>query len=304
MRIVAIILTFNEELHLQRCLASLNGIADTVLVVDSFSSDATLEIARANGARVTQHPFVTQASQFNWALTQLDGDAEWVLRLDADEYLTPGLLEEIRKKLPSLGPQIDGVYCGRRIVFQGRPMRYGGVFPVRVLRIFRHGRGRCENRWMDEHIKVEGSTADFYGEIVDNNLQSLTWWTAKHNDYASREAIDLLNLEYKFMAFDSVARLRGGGQAGLKRWVKEVIYARLPEGLRAFGYFVYRYVFRLGFLDGEAGAAFHVLQGFWYRYLVDAKLAEVKRYMATSGCGVIEAIERVLRIKVPQIDLR
>jgi hypothetical protein len=126
----------------------------------------------------------------------------------------------------------------------------------------------------------------------------LSWWTDKHNRYASREAVDLLNLEYGFMPHDSVASLQGGSQAGLKRWLKEVVYARLPGGLRAFAYFFYRYVIRCGFLDGRAGGAFHVLQGFWYRYLVDAKVAEVRRYMRDRNCDVRIAIEAVLGIRV------
>ena len=300
MKLVAVVLTLNEARHLPRCLASLDGVADEMLVADCFSTDETLAIARARaqGARVVQRAWVNYATQFNWALTQLDGDTDWVLRLDADEYLTPELAAEIRGRLPGLGPEIDGAYCGRRMTFQGRLIRFGGVFPIRVLRLFRYGRGQCENRWMDEHIKVGGPTADFRGEIIDDNLNSLTWWTEKHNRYASREAVDLLNLEYGFMPRDSVAQLRGGSQAGVKRWVKEVVYARLPGGFRAFAYFFYRYVLRLGFLDGQAGTAFHFLQGFWYRYLVDAKVAEVKRTMAASGCGVEEAIERVLEIRV------
>jgi hypothetical protein len=133
--------------------------------------------------------------------------------------------------------------------------------------------------------------------LFDDNLQPLTWWTDKHNRYASREAVDLLNLEYGFMPHDSVADLQGG-QAGLKRWLKERVYARLPGGQRALVYFLYRYVLRLGFLDGHAGLAFHFLQGFWYRYLVDAKVAEVKRAMRTEGWGVVEAMERVLGVRV------
>jgi len=172
------------------------------------------------------------------------------------------------------------------------------VFPVRVLRLFRYGRGECENRWMDEHIKVAGATMDFEGELIDDNLNSLTWWIDKHNKYASREAVDLLNLEHGFMPHDSVAQLRGGSQVGFKRWLKERVYARLPGGFRAFAYFFYRYVIRLGFLDGQAGTAFHFLQGFWYRYLVDAKVAEVRRYMRNRGCDVRVAIEQVLGVKV------
>ncbi|MCB1805998.1 MAG: glycosyltransferase family 2 protein [Candidatus Competibacteraceae bacterium] len=286
MKLTAIILTLNEGKHLPRCLASLDGVADAVLVADSFSTDDTVQIAEARGARVVQHPFVTQAAQFNWALTQLDENTDWVLRVDADEYLTPELVAEIQARLPAIGPEIEGIFCSRRMTFQGRLIRFGGVFPVRVLRLFRYGCGQCENRWMDEHIKVAGSTVDFKGELIDDNLNSLSWWTDKHNHYASREAVDLLNLEYRFMPHDSVAQLRGGSQAGVKRWLKETVYARLPGGFRAFAYFFYRYVLRFGFLDGQAGAAFHILQGFWYRYLVDAKVAEVKRYMRVQGISL------------------
>ena len=298
MKLVAVILTFNEELHLARCLSSVHDLTHEVVVVDCFSTDRTLEIANAHGARVIQHPWVNHAQQFNWALTQLDADTDWVLRIDADEVLTPALVAEIKGCLPAIGPEIDGVYCGRRMTFQGRLIRHGGVFPVRVLRLFRHGRGQCENRWMDEHIMVAGPTLDLHGEIIDDNLQSLTWWTAKHNSYASREAVDLLNLEYGFMPHDTVASLRGGQQAGVKRWLKERVYARLPGGLRALVYFIYRYVIRLGFLDGRAGTAFHFLQGFWYRYLVDAKVAEVKHYMAENNCDIVTAIDRLLGIKL------
>lgn len=297
MKLTAVILTFNEAKHLPRCLASLANVVDRVLVVDCYSSDETVALARAHGARVVQRAWFNYADQFNWALTQLDPDTEWVLRIDADEYLTPPLAEEIRTGLPAVRPEVDGVYVNRRMTFQGRLIRHGGVFPVRVLRLFRAGRGQCERRWMDEHIKVAGPTLAFRGELIDDNLNSLTWWTDKHNKYASREAVDLLNLEFGFMPHDTVAGLRKGSQAGFKRWLKERVYARLPGGFRAFAYFFYRYVMRLGFLDGRQGTAFHFLQGFWYRYLVDAKLAEVKHYMACHGVDVTEAIERVLEIR-------
>ncbi|NKI36440.1 glycosyltransferase family 2 protein [Wenzhouxiangella sp. XN79A] len=303
MKLTAVILTLNESRHLRRCLEGLHGVVDGVLVADSFSTDETLAIAEAHGARVVKQPWVNYATQFNWALTQLDPDTDWVLRIDADEVLTPELAAEIRERLPTLGPEIDGVYVGRRMTFQGRMIRHGGLFPVRVLRLFRPGRGACENRWMDEHIKVAGATANFRGELIDDNLNSLTWWTEKHNKYASREAVDLLNLRYGFMPHDSVANIRDGSQAGIKRWLKERIYARLPGGFRAFAYFFYRYFLRFGFLDGRAGLAFHFLQGFWYRYLVDAKVAEVGRYMKTNDVSVEKAILDVLQIDVrPQVS--
>lgn len=276
----------------------MTDIADHCLVVDSGSADRTVEIATFKGASVLTHPFVTQAQQFNWALDQLPGDTEWVLRLDADEIVTKALAQQIKESLCKLGPDTKGIYVSRRMHFLGRRIAWGGLFPIRVLRLFRQGAGRCEDRWMDEHILIDGATADLSGEIIDNNLNSLTWWTEKHNAYASREVVDLLNLEYGFMAHETVADICGGQQTGVKRWLKDRVYARLPGGLRAFVYFFYRYVIRLGFLDGKEGTAFHVLQGFWYRYLVDMKLHETKTYMQRHDVNVDVAIRDVLGIKI------
>lgn len=298
MNLTAVILTFNEEKHLSRCISSLDGVANRVVIVDCFSSDATLEVARSHGAKVIQNTWVNYATQFNWALTQLEETTEWVLRIDADEVLSPDLVTALREQLPKLGSEIVGVNLNRRMTFQGKMIRWGGVFPVKVLRVFRYGRGRCENRWMDEHIKVKGLTITAAGELIDDNLNNLTWWIAKHNNYASREAVDMLNLNYAFMQHDSVASFSGGSRAGFKRWLKEVCYSKLPSGIRAFIYFTYRYWFLLGFLDGKAGTAFHFLQGFWYRYLVDVKISEVERYVREHKVDVTDAIEHVLGIKV------
>lgn len=298
MTLTVVILTKNEERHIVRAVSSVAGIADRLFVVDSGSTDNTGDLARAARAEVLSNPWVNHATQFNWTLDQLPADTDWVFRLDADEVVTDALASEIKARLSGLSSSVAGIYISRRMTFLGRPIKWGGVFPVRVLRLFRHGQGRCENRWMDEHIVVEGQTAEFKGEIVDDNLNSLTWWTEKHNAYASREVVDLLNLEYRFMAHETVADFRGGQQAGVKRWIKEKVYARLPGGVRAFVYFLYRYVFRLGFLDGRAGTAFHVLQGFWYRYLVDMKLHEVKAHMRRTNVDVTTAIRDVLGIEV------
>jgi glycosyltransferase involved in cell wall biosynthesis len=297
-KLAAVILTLNEEKHLLRCIESLNGIADEIVVIDCGSTDKTACIAENNNARLLFHPWTNHADQFNWGLTQLGEEIDWVLRIDADEYLTTELASEIFLKLGGVDDSFDGIRFSRRIIFQGRMIRYGGVFPVRVLRLFRRGRGECERRWMDEHIRVKGATQDFSGEIIDENLNSLSWWTDKHNGYASREAIELLNLRYGFMPQDSIAAVRGEGQAGFKRWLKETVYARMPVGFRALVYFFYRYFARLGFLDGRRGTVFHVLQGFWYRYLVDAKVGEVERYKGEKNCGIDEAIQRVLGIDV------
>lgn len=298
MTLTVVILTKNEERHIARALGSVAAIADNCVIVDSGSTDQTLELAKKAGATILTNPWINYATQLNWALSQLPENTEWVLRLDADEVVTPLLAAEFSKGLASLPPETQGVYVSRRMCFLGRRIAWGGVFPIRVLRLFRHGHGHCENRWMDEHIIVAGDTAEFRGEIIDNNLNSLTWWTEKHNSYASREVVDILNQEYRFMPQETVANLRSGQQAAVKRWIKEHVYERLPGGLRAFAYFFYRYIVRLGFLDGKEGTAFHVLQGFWYRYLVDTKLNEAKVYMQKKNVDVETAIIEVLGIDV------
>lgn len=296
--LTVIILTRDEALHIARAIASVRDIAAKVLVVDSGSADDTVAIAQAAGATVLHHAWTNYATQFNWALDQIAGQSGWVLRLDADEVVTPSLAAQIARGLPD----VSGVYIGRRMWFRGHPIRYGGLFPIRVLRLFRNGAGRCEARWMDEHIIVDGPTADLTGDIVDDNRKPLDWWVAKHNSYASREVVDILNQHHGFLPGETIARLRGGRQAEVKRWIKEHLYARLPGGLRAGVYFFYRYVIRLGILDGPQARAFHVLQGFWYRYLIDAKLAEVRDHMAATGATPVAAVRDVLGIDLAHMN--
>lgn len=298
MKITVIVLTFNESLHIRRCLESVAPFATEVLVVDSCSTDETRDIAKAMGASVVSNPWTNYATQFNFGLNLISSDVDWVFRLDADEFVSAELASTLRTRLGQVEVEVDGIYVWRELVFLGKNIQHGGLFPLKVLRIFRPSRGSCENRWMDEHIVVQGGTMAFDGSIVDHNLQSLTWWTRKHNDYASREAIDLLNLEYGFIEGSSahVDSVKGGERT--KRFLKEKIYSRLPSGLRAFFYFIYRYIFRLGFLDGKAGTVFCVLQAFWYRYLVDAKVAEIKRLMVAEKVDVRSAIQRETGIRL------
>lgn len=297
--LTVVILVRNEAIHIERALASVAGVADRCYVVDSGSTDNTVPLATAAGAHVIQREWVNYSTQFNWAIQQLPDDTEWVMRLDADEIVTESLAREIRDQLALVPLTVSGINVSRRMCFMGRVIRWGGVFPVRVVRLFRYGRGHIENRWMDEHVIVDGPIWEFWGEVLDDNRNSLGWWTEKHNKYAAREVVDLINLEHNVFSQETVADLGGkGGQAGRKRWIKERLYARLPIGLRAFSYFIYRFVIRLGFLDGSEGRAFHVLQGFWYRYLVDMKLHEVRQYMKTRAVGPKEAIRDVLGIEV------
>jgi glycosyltransferase involved in cell wall biosynthesis len=296
--LTVVILTKNEEHHLERLFRSFEGVRVEFCIIDSFSSDQTTTIAGRYGARVFQHVFINYATQFQWALDHCEITTPWVMRMDADEYLTPELADEINKRLPELAPDVGGVILKRQVHFMGRWIRFGGYYPVRLLRIWRNGIGRIEQRWMDEHIIIEsGRTVEFTHDLVDANLNSLTWWTDKHNHYATREAIDLLNHKYGLIQ-ELHKEGHAGGQMHRKRWVKENFYVRMPLFLRAFLYFIYRYVFRLGFLDGRRGLVWHVLQGFWYRFLVDAKIFQILWMAKTEGLSVREVIEQKFKMKL------
>lgn len=281
-----IILTHNEEKHIGRCLASLQPITSQVFIVDSFSTDRTVEIARSMGAVVVQNPWSTYAVQFNYGITNTPFRTAWLMRMDADEYILPELASEINQRLATLPTDVSGVYVKRRVMFMNRWIRHGGYYPIWLLRLWRQGQGICEQTWMDEHIKLanhtnSGSsvpspakTVQFTHDLVDHNLNNLTWWTQKHNNYATREVIDLLNIRYNFDETVRVSPRLFGAQEERKRYLKER-YASLPLFTRPIIYFLFRYVVQLGFLDGRRGFIWHFLQGLWYRFLVDAKLMEV-----------------------------
>ncbi len=276
--VAVIILTYNESLHLPRALDHVRGFAREIFVVDSFSTDSTVELARAGGAQVLQHPFQYQAQQFEWALENAPITSDWVMRLDADEIIEPDLAEEIKAKLHSLPPEVTGINLNRKTIFQGKFIRHGGRYPLTLLRIWRRGKVRIENRWMDEHLYlIEGRSVTFNGGFADHNLCDLTSFTAKHNSYASREALDVLNQRlHLFKPQLALSAEAAGEQPKIKRFFKESVYNRLPFQVSALLYFLLRYVFQLGFLDGRRGLTYHVLQGFWYRFLVGAKLRELE----------------------------
>ena len=185
------------------------------------------------------------------------------------------------------------------MTFMRKKIRRGGLFPVNVIRIYRNRSGQIESRWMDEHISVgcDVKVDGLEGELVDDSKKSLSWWVDKHNAYASREAVDILLAKHGYEV-GSVASWDFSDQASIKRTIKEKFYNRSPAGLRALIYFLYRYFIRFGFLDGSRGLFFHVLQGFWYRFLVDCKVLEVESLQKREGCALEKAIAICLDIKI------
>jgi hypothetical protein len=180
-----------------------------------------------------------------------------------------------------------------RIFFMGHFLRFGGIYPNYFLRVFRRDGARIEQRWMDEHIVVPGNVVSPDIDVIEANYdrqENIGLWTTKHNAYSTREAVDLLIARRGLAKVETVADLRGN-KTQRKRWLKEKVYARVPLFVRPFLYFGYRYVFRLGFLDGVPGFVFHVLQGFWYRFLVDVKVYQLERLARTSGRSLPDVIE-------------
>lgn len=277
--LAVVILCHNEEIHLARALINVKSIAKELYVIDSFSTDGTVEIAHAHGAIVLQNRFVNHAKQFQWALDNAPIAAEWIMRLDADEVIEPDLIEEIKAKLPLLPEDVVGINVKRKQIFLGRWVRHGGRYPLMLLRIWRRGSGRIEDRWMDEHMIVRGGRiVAFDGGFADHNLNDLTFFTDKHNRYATREAIEVLDQKYHLFSREGgVAAATSSRQTSIKRWTKEKIYNRIPFQVSALLYFLYRYLIKLGFLDGKEGLIYHFLQGFWYRFLVGAKVLELDR---------------------------
>ena len=276
--ITVIILTYNEEIHLERCLNSLKDIAKEVVLIDSFSTDRTLEIAKKLGATVLQNPWITYAKQYQWALDHVKVSTPWIMRMDADEFLTEGLITELKERMATISAEVSGLYINRRTFFMGKWMKRGGYYPMSLLRIWRTGLGRIEERWMDEHIKLSaGKTLLLENDLIDDNLNNLTWWTEKHNKYATREAVDLLNKKHHFFTEDTIdSGISSSAMIERRRWAKDKLYVKLPLFVRPFGYFFYRYFFKLGMLDGVPGLMWHALQGFWYRFLVDAKVYQIE----------------------------
>jgi len=294
-----LILTYNEEKNIEECLKSVHDWAQEIFIVDSFSTDKTLEIVKKYTDKIFQHKFETQAKQFNWALKNLPIKTEWIMRLDADERVTAELKEELTKKLPELDKEITGLYVKRKVYFKGKWIRWGGYYPTWLLRIWRYGKGFYEERWMDEHVKItDGKVLFLKNDIIDENKKNLHWWINKHNNYATREALDILNLKYKFLKYDILQPKLFGTQEQRKRWFKEKVYARMPLFIRPFFYFTYRYFLRLGFLDGIEGLIWHFLQGFWYRFLVDAKIFEIEKIIKKEKKDIREIIKELYNIEL------
>lgn len=268
-----IVLTFNEEQRIIDCLDSLEGLGINVFVVDSFSTDGTVEILIRRGISFVQHSFENYAKQRMWAQANNPFSSKWVLHLDADERLTPEIRQWLVEEFPHLERSFDGFMFSRRTMFLGRWIRHGGHYPSYHLRLFKSALGRCESKAYDQHFVVDGRVKAVPGvDIIDIVTRSLTDFVSSHNRWSSLEAAEMAD---DFATLGEVRPALVGNAIERRRWFKMRVFGRMPLLARSFFYFFYRYVLRLGFMDGREGLIFHVLQGFWFRFLVDAKYFEM-----------------------------
>lgn len=270
--ITAIILTLNEEKNIEKCIRSIQPIVKRIVVVDSFSTDKTVEIAKELGAEVLQNKWVNYSTQFCYALENANLQTKWVFRIDADERLTEKSAAELENlTVKHENDEINGIVVRFEVNFMGKTLRHGGIYPIKVLRVFKNGKAKIEVRNMDEHMTLtEGRSIEMKNDCLHQDFKSLYAWIEKHNKYSDREVLDYLNRE-ETQANKSLSK-----GAKFKRFVKFKIYYKLPMGMRAHLYYWYRYYFKLGFLDGKEGKIFAFLQAYWYRFLVDAKIYEQK----------------------------
>jgi glycosyltransferase involved in cell wall biosynthesis len=275
LNLTVVVLTYNEEKNISQSLSNVFNWARYIYILDSGSLDKTCDIAKKYEAKVFFRKFDTYAKQRTYAMKELPIRTDWMLFLDADEFLLDELKEEISGVI-SNGTDYDGFYLKRRFYYMGKWIKYGGYYPTWILRLFKHDLASCD-RDMNEHIIVKGKVGYLKNDFVDNNKKGVTDWIEKHNKYASFEASELMKDIDNSRATDKLAKLFGT-QVERKRWVREKIWNRLlPLLIRPFLYYFYRYFIRLGFLDGKAGFIYHTMHALFYRLLIDIKFLEMKR---------------------------
>jgi glycosyltransferase involved in cell wall biosynthesis len=238
-----LVLTKNETLHIRRCIESLKNIAEKIIILDSFSTDDTMNIINEYGELIEfyQNKWINYSSQFQWGLDNIPIKTDWVMRMDADEYIDDDLQKEIISDLPNLDKSKNCVFIRRKYYYKDKWIKYGAVYPLVLLRIWRTGEGRIEQRWMDEHMVVKkASPIRFKGHIIDHNLNDMRWWIDKHIRYADREVVDLLNIKHSLFERDGDIISKGGAK----------------------------------------GWDFHLMQGLWYRSYVDIRYKELDKLIS------------------------
>ena len=270
-KLIVVILTYNEEIHIERAIKNVLHWADKIIVLDSYSRDNTVEIAKQLDTEVIFRQFDNYKNQRQYAIDYCKNLTEWMLFLDADEYLLNELKNEITAAIKN--KNIAGYYLPRRFIFMGKWIKHGGYYPCYLLRLFKPEIAKI-NGIINEHVSIDGRTEKLKYDFVDHNLKNIECWIDKHNKYTNFEAQNLWMLKNNNT---HSKKFKLSVQAERKQWIKQKIWNRLPLLSRSFIYFIYRYFFFLGFLDGKEGFIYHLLQGGWNYFLVDVKYIEMKK---------------------------
>ena len=265
--ITAIILTKNEEVNIGDCIESIKMVVKRIVVIDSYSTDKTIEIAKKYGVEVYQHPFENYAKQYKYGVEVANIKTMWTLRIDADERFTPDSARELEEMCnANMKTNVTGIVLRFKKNFLGKDLYHGGVYPWKKMNCYKTKYGSIENRNMDEHIILSsGKTIEMKQDCLHFDFKNLEYFINKHNWYSSRETVDY---------FENLERKKNKSELDFKTWLKMRVYYKLPLGMRAHVYYIYRYYILGGFLDGKLGKIYAFLQAYWYRYLVDAKIYE------------------------------
>ena len=261
--LTVIILTYNEEIHIDRVIRNVKPWAQKVVILDSGSNDKTLEIIRSNGISVYFRAFDNYSNQRNYAIKNLDITTDWILFLDADEYLSEELKIEIDLSIKD--SDCEGFYLRRRFYFMGKWIKFGGYYPTYILRLFKKDSGYFQ-REINEHFVIEGKTSFLKNDFVDDNIKPFEFWAKKHIDYAKLEGLDLYESN---RISDQKKHNISFNSKDFKHWMRYRIFNKLPSLLRPLIYFTYIYIFRLGFLNGFPGFIYHINHDFIYRFQIE-----------------------------------
>lgn len=270
----AIIMTKNEEKNIVECLKSMAGFAKRCVVIDCGSTDKTVELAKENGADVYFHEFEYYAKQFNWGIDNCDIDTEWIIRLDADERFTEELNAEITQLIrDNINKPMNGITIEADLYFLGRCMKHG-LRNKRKTMLFKRACGRIEDRRRDAHSVIsEGYLSTTNHRFVHYDFKDLDTYIRRYNWYATREMQDYIDFTR-----GASTQIKTDKKILTQRKKKFGFYYKMPKYLRAWAWFLYNYIFRLGFLDGKEGFVFYFLECYWYRLLVDAKIFEYEKH--------------------------
>jgi glycosyltransferase involved in cell wall biosynthesis len=271
-----IILSYNEEIHLPRLLESIIGLKAEIYIIDSGSTDKTLDICNRFGAQVKEHKFENHPKQWDKALNSFPIYTPWIIGLDSDQIVTPKLFERLKSFKDSDFKDVNGIYFNRKNYFKGKWLKYGGYYPKYLLKMFRRDTGFSDlNENMDHRFIVPGKTIIWKdGHIIEENLKenTISFWIDKHNRYSDLVADEEIE-RIKLLRSQTLKGNLFGNPDEKIAWLKK-IWWKLPLGFRPFLYFFYRMFIQLGVLDGRTGILFHFLQGFWFRLIVDVKIQE------------------------------